>query len=101
MRISVEGIGFASDKAKNEAQRERSALLAAELDAKRKLAEWLNGAEIEAITIVDQGTLTTDVIRQTVKAKVPPFVIVQQQYEQESGTASVILEAVVERNFLP
>ena len=101
LHIHVEGFGIAQDTATNPAQRERSALLAAEVDAKRKLAEWLTGAEIEAVTIVDQGVVTTDIIRQTVKATVPASQVIAQHYDSETGTATVTLDLVIDKASLP
>jgi hypothetical protein len=96
IRIQAEGIGAASPNVTNPALRERSALLAAELDAKRNLAQWVDGAEIESVTVVEQGTLTTDVIRQTVKATVPGTTMIAKQYDSVTGTARVTLEMIID-----
>ncbi len=100
-RIRVEGIGAASETVTNPTLRERSAFLAAEVDAKRKLAEWITGAVIESLTIVDQGVVTTDTIRQTVKATVPASKVIAQHYYSETGTATITLELVINKASLP
>lgn len=97
VRIRVEGIGAAPDTQKNEALREQLAIQAAKVNAKAQLAEWIDGAEIESITIIDQGVLTTELIRQTIKAKVPPSTVIEQFYDRESGTAHVVLETAIDR----
>ena len=99
--VRVEGIGAAPVTEKNEVLRERLALLAATVNAKSQLAEWISGAEIEAVTIVDQGVLTTNVIRQTVKAQVPPSRTVEERYDRKTGIAYVILEMAVDRDLIP
>ncbi len=96
VRIVVEGFGVAPNTLTDPVRRERAAILAAEVDAKRKLAEWIAGAQIEAVTVVSQGTLVTDVIRQIVQAKVPAPTIIQQEYDSATGHAYVTLELVVE-----
>lgn len=96
VRITVDGMGAAPDTLTDPGRRERAAILAAEVDAKRKLAEWIAGAQIEAVTIVSQGTLVTDTIRQTVQARVPAPKTIQQNYDSATGTAHVILELVID-----
>jgi hypothetical protein len=81
----------------NAAFRERSAFLAAEIDAKRKLAEWIAGAELESVTIVAEGTVITDTIRLTVKAKLPGTTIVAQSYDAVAGVARVTVEMVLSK----
>lgn len=93
--IHVEGIGLAPEAQTNPAQRRRSAVLAAEVDAKRKLTEWVSGSEIDSITIVEQGVLTVDTIREVLSGKVPRHKRVEEHYDDSSGVATVILELVI------
>lgn len=101
VRIVVKGFGVAPDTLTDPAQRERAAILAAEVDAKRKLAEWLAGAQIEAVTVVSQGTVVTDVIRQTVQARVPSPNTIQQEYDNLTGHAYVTLELLINEKLSP
>ena len=72
--------------------------MAAEVDAKRKLAEWIAGAELESVTIVAEGTVITDTIRVTLKAKLPPrTTIVAQRYDAVAGVARVTVEMVLSK----
>lgn len=96
--IRVEGIGGASKSVENAVLRERSAILAAETDAKRKVAEWLKGADIDAVTVVNQGEISTDVIKTVVRGKVPGTNTIKKVYDPESATASVIVEFEVKNN---
>lgn len=94
-QIIVEGVGAAPDSLTNSALRERAAYQAAEVDAKRKLVEWADGAEIESVTIVEQGTLIIDTIRSYVKAEVPASTIISKKFDPVTGTAWVTLEVRV------
>lgn len=96
VRISMTGIGFASESQTNEARRRQSALLAARKDADRNLALWKNGAELESVTIVDQGEVTTDTIREEVRARVFVGTVIEQSYDNATGEAQVTVEYVVE-----
>lgn len=96
LRIQANGRGLVAPTATNLPMRERSALLAAELDAKRKLAEWSEGAEIESVTIVEQGIVSTDTIRQTIKAKIPGATVIDERYDDSSGVANITLEIILE-----
>lgn len=101
VRILVEGFGVAPDSLTDPTRRQRSAILAAEVDAKRKLAEWIAGSEIEAVTLVDQGAVTTDTIRLTVQARVPAARTVAQHYDAATGAATVQLELIVDSTIPP
>jgi hypothetical protein len=78
----------------NAGQRRAAALRAAELDAKRKLAEWLTGAEIEAVTVIEASTVMTDEVRMTVQAHLRGVTILHQTYSAASGQAEVTLAPV-------
>lgn len=95
VRIRVQGIGVASENSPNDTVQKRTALLAAEIDAKRQLAEWSDGAIIESVTIVDLGMLTTDRIRQIIRAKVPKHQIIDEQFDIETNTGYVTLELIM------
>jgi len=71
-------------------------LLAAEIVAKRQLVEWADGAIIESVTIVELGTLTVDSIRQIIRAKVPPYKVIQKRYDSDTGIGYVTLELLIE-----
>lgn len=89
-------MGLAPANESNAAKRERSALLAAEVDAKRKLAEWIDGDYIEAVTIVGAGEVLTDEIRVIVKAKLPGTTVVEQRYDAAAGVGWVTVEMIVQ-----
>ncbi|MCS7061463.1 MAG: hypothetical protein RMN25_09905 [Anaerolineae bacterium] len=98
IRITARGTGLPQPTATNSAMRKKTAVTAAELDAKRKFAEWLNGAEIESVTIVEGGALTKDEIRQVVKAKIPAYDrVVEEVFDEVQGIAYVTLEWVITR----
>ena len=92
------GMGYPASWAKNAAQRKQSALLAAELDAKRNLAEWLSGVDIEAVTVVTEGVVTQDEIRQSVQAHLERVQILSQIYDEKSGQATVELILELSQN---
>ncbi len=96
VRITTTGVGFASESQTNEARRKQSALLAAQKDANRNLVLWKDGAELEAVTIVDQGEVTTDTIREEVRARVFAGTVIEQSYDNTTGMAEVTVEYVVE-----
>jgi len=96
VRIQAQGMGLAPASESNPAKRERSALLAAEVDAKRKLAEWIDGAYVEAVTIVGDGAVLTETIRLLVKAKLPGTTVVEQRYDAAAGVGWVTVEMVVQ-----
>lgn len=81
VRIVVDVVGFAKQDEPYSAHRRDKALLTAKKDANRNFALWKEGAELEAITIVEQGELTTDVIREVVRARVFPGKIIEQTYD--------------------
>jgi hypothetical protein len=86
--VQAEGIGFAPESETNGARRQRAAQLAAEIDAKRRLAEWSDGADIDSITIVSDSAIMTDTIRQTIKAHVTGAEIVARTYDEATGMAT-------------
>lgn len=94
--VQIVGYGYPPDTLTNAGQRRAAALLAAELDAKRKLAEWLAGAEIEAVTVVEAGEVSTDVIRRAIQTRLRGVTIVQQVYDAASGEAVVMVAPVVD-----
>ena len=94
--VQIVGYGYPPDTLTNAGQRRAAALLAAELDAKRKLAEWLTGAEIEAVTVVEAGEVSTDVIRRVIQTHLRGVMIVRQAYDEKSGEAEVMLAPVVD-----
>jgi hypothetical protein len=93
--VQIVGYGYPPDTLANAGQRRAAALLAAELDAKRKLVEWLAGADIEAVTVVEEGEVTADVIRREIQAHLRGVTIVQQVYDEASGQAEVTLAPVI------
>lgn len=95
VRIRAEGYGYARETETNAARRERSALLAAEVDAKANLAEWIAGADIEQIAIVTDNVVVTETIRLLVKARLPGTTVVAQSYDAATGEARVTVEMVL------
>lgn len=94
--VQIVGYGYPPDTMTNPGQRRAAALLAAELDAKRKLAEWLAGAEIEAVTVVEEGEVTADVIRRVIQTRLRGVTTLRQVYDEASGEAEVMLAPVVD-----
>lgn len=68
---------------------------AAQLVADRNFAQWKDGAELESVAIVDQGTLTTDTIRAVVRARVDGGTVIEQVYDATTGTAQITVEYVI------
>lgn len=93
-QVQVVGYGYPPATMTNAGQRRAAALRAAELDAKRKLAEWLTGAEIEAVTVIEASTVMTDEVRMTVQAHLRGVTILHQTYSAASGQAEVTLAPV-------
>lgn len=85
----------------NPALREQAAIRAAQVVANRNLLEWLQGADLGSVTLIDQGSLTTDTIRQTITGTVPPAHLIAQHYDSETGTATVTLEFIIDKASLP
>lgn len=97
VRIIMTGVGFASESQTNEARRKQSALLGAQKDANRNFVLWRDGADLEAVTIVDQGEVTTDRIRdEIVRTRVRSGTIIEQSYDDATRMAQVTIEYVVE-----
>jgi hypothetical protein len=89
--IRASGIGASPSSITNPTLRRRAATKAAENDAKRNLAAWLEGETIEAVSIVSQGQLSKDEVRTTVSAHLSRVRTVDTIYNQD-GTAEVTLE---------
>lgn len=96
IRVRVEGFGLAPPAETNPSLRSRLALLAAETDARRNLALWLDGAEVDTVRIFSETEVISDTIRIEVKAHLPAARIVAQRYDAATGEARVTLEAVIE-----
>jgi type IV secretory pathway VirB10-like protein len=97
IRITARGTGLPSPTATDSAMRRRTAIMAAELDAKRHFAEWISGAQIESVTIVTNGVFSTDEIRQVVKATVPAAERIAEDFDEATGIAYVTLEWFIKR----
>jgi hypothetical protein len=91
----VTGIGLAPEGESNRTRREQSALRSAQLVADRNFVQWVNGAELESVTIVEQGTLTTDEIREIVRGRVFGGTVIEEKYDDITGTAEVTMEYTV------
>lgn len=90
--ITAHGVGFAPENETNAARRERFAVIAAEADAKRHLAEWIGGSDVEAVTVVSDGEVDTDSIRILVQARIPGTDTIEQTYDATVGMANVQLQ---------
>jgi|GEM_PF-2704507 len=88
-QVTIQGVGFPPQSMTNLAQRRQSALLAAQMDAKRNLAVWLAGEDIEAVTIVENNQVTSDEIRREVSAWLVGVRILREAYDEVSGQATV------------
>lgn len=93
--ITVTGVGIAPSTEVDPVRRERAAIRAAETDAARNFAKWQEGAQLEAVTIVNQGALEVDMIRETVKATVHLGKMIEQQYDKATGTALVTVSYTI------
>lgn len=98
VQLQVEGVGKPPTNQTDPILRRRSALIAAELDAKRQLTEWAGGSELESVIIVEAGTLTEDVIRETIKGRVPPFKRISERYDDDTSIGYVTLELTFDSN---
>lgn len=97
VRVIMIGVGFASESQTNEARRKQSALLAAQKDANRNLVLWRDGADLDSVTIVDQGEVQTDRIREEIiRTRVRSGTVISQSYDNTTGEAQVTVEYVVE-----
>ena len=101
IEVYASGIGFPASWANGAAQRERSALQAAELDAKRNLLAWINGVEIESVTVTNQGQVEIDVIRQVVEGRLQGVALVSQSYDDATRQAEVTVMVTIEPSELP
>ena len=101
IEVYAAGIGYPANWANGPAQRERSALQAAELDAKAALVEWINGVDIQKVTIVNQGKVEISVIRQVVEGRLRGAVIVSQSYDDSARVAEVTVMVAVDPSELP
>ena len=99
--MTAQGVGFAPEGETNPARRERLAAMAAEADAKRHLAQWINGGEVEAVTVVTEGEVATDAIRILVQARVPGSDTVAQSYNAATGQATAQLRARLDNHGAP
>jgi len=71
------------------------------LDAKAALVEWINGADIQAVTIINQGQVETKVIRQVVEGHLRGAVVVSQSYDDSARVAEVTVMVAIEPSELP
>lgn len=88
-QVTIRGYGFPPESMTNPAQRRQAALLAAQMDAKRNLAVWLAGEDIEAVTIVENNQIASDEIRREVNAWLVGVRILSEEYDEASGQATV------------
>lgn len=88
-QLTIRGYGFPPESMTNPAQRRQAALLAAQMDAKRNLAVWLAGEDIEAVTIVENNQVASDEIRREVSAWLVGVRILSEEYDEASGQATV------------
>ncbi len=101
IEVYARGVGFPADWAQSAVQREQSALKAAELDAKRNLVEWINGVEVEAVTVLSQGQVEVEVIRQLAGGYLRGVVVVDQSYDDDVRVARVRVMIEVDPAALP
>lgn len=98
--IQVKGVGLSSIHNLSAVVKERSSILAASLDAKRKLAEWLKGNQIENVTIVNNQRVSSDTIRSYVQAHIGQVKMVNEKYNPIDGSSIVILEMKINKTDL-
>lgn len=96
VQVTIRGVGFPPADMTNPAQRRQAALLAAEMDAKRNLAVWLAGEDIETVTIVENNQVASDEIRRKVNAYLKGVRVLSQAYDESTGQATVEIAPVVE-----
>lgn len=103
VQIRAVGVGGVDESYhSNESIRQQAAYRAAESDAMRRLTEWLGGAEVTGLTIINRGTIMTDTIKIILlNEKVPSHKTIQQSYDAETNTATVILEQIVSPDMNP
>ncbi len=94
--IIVTGVGLAPSTETDPAVRERAAIRAAEVVAESDFAEWIAGAHLESVIVIDKGVETEDVIRKTVNATIHELGnTTKQEYDNNTGKAQVTVEYVV------
>lgn len=85
------GIGITPLDATSDAERRQAALRAAHIVARRNLIAYAQGADIEAVTVVDNGILERDEIRETVKGRLAQAEMIFETYDAALGQAHVTL----------
>lgn len=85
------GIGAASSNITNPTLAKRAALIAAKADAKRNLSAWINGENLEAVTVITDGMFTRDQIVETFRGHIRGAKVLSQQYNDD-GTVEVQME---------
>ncbi len=88
--VSAEGLPSAT--ATSPAQRRLTATRAAEVLAYRQLAEYLDGVAIVGDSVVKDAELQYDVVRAAVAGMVKGAMKVYQEYNEQEGSALVILK---------
>ena len=101
IRIVVTGVGKAPDTESNLVLRERMAILAAEADADRNYAKWKEGVRLDAVTIIGQGAVITDTIREIVQAHVYPGNVIEQHYDEATDSVIIKVEYIIDTAIQP
>ena len=89
--ITVTGEGLSSPDAINETQAKGLASKAARADAYRKLAEVINGVQVDSETTVEKMLTTRDVIKTRVSATIKGAQVIDETFSSD-GTCRVVMQ---------
>lgn len=88
--ITVTGVGIASSNESDPTRRERAAIRAAELDAKKNVAEWVEGTNLEHVAVSKNSTIELDTIKEALKANLRLVGnTIKQEYDNNTGEAKI------------
>lgn len=96
VHIIVTGVGLAPSTETDLVGRERAAIRAAEIVAENDFAQWMAGAHLDSVIVVERGTVKEDIIRKTLTATIHELGnTIKQEYDNNTGIAQVKVEYVV------
>jgi len=93
--IRATGMGVAREDITNPVQRKLMAIRAAEIIAKRDLAQVIKGVMIDSKSTVQKQKITEDVINSITEALVMMAQIVETKYNPDHGIAEVVVETTI------
>ena len=94
VRYTAKGTGFPPANIAIAAQRERMAILAATLDAKRNLLALVVGDFMEVLSVTESNIVAGDTITDTVTGLLRNVVITSATYDDTTRVAEVTVELI-------